>query len=688
MEKIVSYPDHVLAGIKRNHRSYPVPKNLRLFGGDTETVKGLPHTIQVSDDGITPMLRYVDRDTILPTFWELVRPAMREGGVNVCYFHNLKFDLMILFAAHHEAMYEQINAIKFHLGPDARPLPKAWWKEPEKTVLKVEILFGKVNAAEITEGHYYLEKDDALHFTGQAKLKILDSRAFTLASLDRSAKMFQLSVGKLKFNEDWGKNATRSKDFEEYAKQDVVVQWQLGRRIMDIHEKYGVRPSVSLPQFVSRVFRHDFFKEKWHIAFPPLDVVRAAEFSYHGGKNGKSCPCPGHCSDEELLRRPVFQCKRPYVVDDCYEADINSAFPWAMRELPSFVGGRYRRVDRYLGSGNVGVYCLSGKVSDRTRHPIIFSHRFVPVCGPYDSVWTTGYEVEKALSSPEVTITKCWGYVWEPKDPDGPNPFRDYVDHFYKLKEETPKNDPYYNFYKIALNSLYGKLVGAVEEHELERFGKTEEEADERQASFRERGLSVDYRWDEALKEFVRIQKQTVAGQMYHPFIAALITGRVRALIYDLETKYHALHTATDSIKTTMPVEEVKGLGGWKVECFGRCYLLRNKLYLHMDKRGDRAPEGSWARDLGEDGQWLVKAAFHGFKGPKVREVKGPEDRPTHDYKEFLWRKRNQLMRDRKLTYQYQHVVGLREGMRRGETPAEFVWRTETLNLGGEDGDI
>jgi hypothetical protein len=430
---------------------------------------------------------------------------------------------------------------------------------------------------------------------------------------------------------------------------------------MDIHAKYAVRPSVSLPQFVSGVFRHDFFKEKWEIEFPPLDVVRAVEFSYHGGKNG-------------------FYIDGPTVMEDLYEIDINSAFPWAMRELPSFIGGRYRRVDRFV-PGSVGVYCLSGEVSPRTRYPIIFDHTFRPVAGGFEDTWTTSYETEKALESDDVKVTKCWGYVWEPKDAEGPNPFRDYVDHFYKLKEETPKDDPYYNFYKIALNSLYGKLVGVIDEYELERLttsGAAEEgelghgsSGDEpptresQEAVLREHAFAVNYKWDEALGRFVHVQKKSVAGQMYHPFIASLITGRVRALIYELETKYKAVHTATDSIKTAIKPEERKGLGGWKQECFGRCYLFRNKLYLHFDKTGKRASEGSWARDLSEDGQWLVKSAFHGFKGPF----------------QSLFDNRRKLIRDGKIKYKYRHVVGLREGLRRGETPADFVWREETMRL-------
>ena len=415
-----------------------------------------------------------------------------------------------------------------------------------------------------------------------------------------------------------------------------------------------------MPQFIARVFRHDFLgpspqteagatsvpraskkptKVGWTVEFPPLDCVRAAELSYHGGKNG-------------------FYLDGPQVLDNVSEIDINSAFPWAMRNLPSFIGGQYRKVDSYK-AGHAGVYCLTGTVAPTTKYPLLFSHGFRAIKGPFENVWTTSYETESALSSSEIDITGCWGWIWEPADVNGPNPFRDFVEHFYKLKDTTPKTDPYHHFYKIALNSLYGKLVGAVEEHDVDILTADSD------GNFNEKGLESDYKWDEALKTYVRTSKEFVAGQMYNPFIASLITGRVRALIHGLETKYQALHTATDSIKTLRPVEEKKGLGGWKLECRGRCYLFRNKLYLHFDKTAKPPDEKAWNFGLTENGQQLTKAAFHGFKGP-FRE---------------LFDRRRELIKNGEMEYSYTHVVGLREGMKRGETPADFVRRTETMKL-------
>lgn len=635
MEKTVTYPNHVTAGILPNHRAHPLPGNLRLFGADTETVHGNPHTIQAwagpSDDGENENvhLEYVTRRTILPSFWSWMRPRLRESGVNVCYFHNLKFDLMILLSDHHLSVYEQGGRSEFFLEFDGGPLKKKLAADPLRLVVKAEVLFGKVNAMTLTEGKHYMESG-SLRFRSTAELKIFDSRAFTQAGLDRSLKMFQIPLSKLKSPEGLGSVPLKTKEFEDYAKKDVVAEWHLGRRIMDIHGKYKVRPSVSLPQFMSRVFRHDFFKPSERIDFPPEDIVHAAELSYHGGKNGMYAD--------------------PGVYEDVTEVDINSAYPWAMRSLPSFLKGEYVSVDGWAGPEAAGIYKISGWTDPKAVYPLVFDHLFRRVDGEFKDVWTTSYEVDRILKASFIRVTDISGWVWRPRGSPG-NPFRDFVDHFFELKQKTPRDDPYYTFYKIALNALYGKLVGVVEERELMDLDDGDESA----------VVRADYKWDSALGRYVKAVVKNVAGQMYNPFIATLITGKVRALLYDLETKYEALHSATDSIKTLKKIDEVPGLGGWKEECYGRCWIFRNKLYLHFDGTGKKEA----FRGIKDRDQNLVKYALHAYKGSV----------------EDLFKNRKELLRDGKMEYEFQHVVGLREGLRRKETPGDFVRRRETLVL-------
>ena len=402
------------------------------------------------------------------------------------------------------------------------------------------------------------------------------------------------------------------------------------------------------------------------IPFPPIEVVKASEKSYHGGKNG-------------------FYLDAPQVVEDVYELDISSAYPFAMKALPGIDKGRYCRVECYK-DGYAGIYCLTGRAEKaRGLYPLVFDHSFSPVRGDFENLWHTGHELKRMLALKwGVKLEPYYGYVWQPGE-GSYNPFARFVDHFYGKKESTPKSDPYYHLYKIVLNALYGKLASTIEVKSAD--------AEDEIKKLRLMGVDIptcvriDQRYDKLLGRYVHLVKSWRAGALYNPFLASQITGHARSYLYDLEKSHSSLHSATDSIKTTRPVAAVKGLGGLKIECYGRCYLFRNKLYLHFSKSYDhcqhdathggypfRYPEkyldGTLHPKAGQplmdtDGQHLCKVGLHGYKGPLW----------------FLFENRHKLIREGKLKYTYKHVVGLREGLRRGWTPCDFIDIEETLSL-------
>ncbi len=632
MIKTVLIPAHVSKGITRNHKGHPATGNLHIFGADTETYHGYPHAIQLATaEGAN--LEYVKGRDALPTFVRMIYPHVRSKKVNVCYVHNLNFDLPVLFWGDHEEFYEQHNDIELWKAANGTKLPRKWYEQEEiAEVLKIKILFGKVNAAKFEWGRHYLSGDEAKFETAR-RLLLYDSMAFTHASLSRSLTMFHIPEVKMEAPKGLGTKRIKGEAFEKYAIQDAVAVRALGLKIMEIHDRYAVRPSVSLPQFAGRVFRHHFMGAEDLIKFPPEECQKAAELSYHGGKNG-FYGLPG-------------------LYPNCVEVDINSAYPAAMAQLPDMIHGDYVRVNEYR-PGMVGIFCLSGKVDPRMKYPLIFDHKFKRVDGDFKDVWTTGYETALALECPEIIITASPGWAWAPGvvPKDFKNPFTEYVNNFYKLKETTPKDDPNYNFYKLALNSLYGKFVGTVERHHLCWVANAEGD---------EMLIRQDFRWDSVLEKYVQVETDHIAGGLYNPFVATLITGYVRAVLWGLETKYQALHSSTDSIKTVMPIEEVPGLGGWKKEVQGPCYIFRNKLYLHYDAENSKPG----VQGLSHEGHPLRKFAMHGFKG-KLKEY--------HDAREAL-------LRDGGLIYKYQHVVGLREGLKRKERPGDFVMREEFLSL-------
>lgn len=625
MLKEVTYPRHLRYGIKPLQGGQGLPENLVIFGGDTETVRGEPDCIQLVGPEDRALI-YVDRESIFKEFWGWMRGRCRIGGTNLVYFHNLNFDLRVIFRLYHLQMYEQYNSIEFEAAPG----------------VEVEMLFGKVNTATIKQG--------------RVKLQLLDSKAFTQASLARSLKMFKIPEGKNPKPKGLGQTSIRYlPGGPEYAMQDAVAVRALGLKIMEFHAAYNIRPTITLPSYSSRVFRSHFMKLGETIPFPPPEVLKAAESSYHGGKNG-------------------HYLAGPEVLEDLYEVDISSAYPHAMKSLPPLTKGTYARVET-LSPKYEGIYCISG-FTRQEKYPAIFDSAFrkIPSNTKFENIWITSYELRAVLDLSTIEIKSLWGYAWIP-EAGATNPFARYVDHFYTKKESCSKEDAFYNLYKIALNGLYGKLCATQEQVSLEAKKEIEK--------LREAGVKIppgfvlNERFDSVLNDHVEVKRKWVAGSMYNPFWASLITGHTRAYLYRLEHKLEAVHAATDSVKALVPHEKVAGLGGLKVECFGRAYLLRNKLYLHCSYDSEfcghkeppyKYPEGHPREGqflVDDDGQHLCKVALHGFKG----------------YVWELWEARHRLIKERGLDYDYTHVVGLREGMKRKESVCDFVKRRERLTL-------
>lgn len=648
MKKRVTYPLFTRRGITANHRSYPLDANLRVMGADTETCRGSPMTLQASD-GEGELFEYVKPETIFPTFRDWVLPRCRSKGVNVCYVHFLRFDLPVIFFEKRLALYEQGNEFEFELHG-----------------CKVKGLFGKVNKFDI-------EADGK-------KLQVLDSWAFTQAGLDASLKMYKIGarkkkkprcrfcLGKAPYCAECRYSGTRlgwvrydtlppgdweRLEFEAYAKGDASSLQKLGESIMGFHKRYTVRPSISLPQFASRVFRHHFMEPKEVIPPPPPAVIVASEASYHGGMNWAPPECP-------------------LVVEGAREADINGAYAHAMKVLPQFVQGFYARVEGF-DEDHVGVYKVTGEQD--IKYPIIYSEAFEPIHGKFSGVWITGHELARARRVMDLKIEDGW--IWAHDKTYRHNPLAEYVDHFYGLKEKTDRASADYYFYKTCSNALYGKFCAAVEHRERKNFTVAVKGLDKAAVMGMAKSQSTDYTWDDVTKSCVKIETTHRAGLLTNFFIASQVTGHVRAQLWDLLTQYDGFHAATDAIKTVRPIEGTPGLGGLKIETEGRCYVFRNKLYLHFaestkfcghkrDKKDEEGnPVNAWRYELHDEGQHLCKYGLHGFKG-KVRD---------------LYAARKRLLKGESYAYSYGHMVGLREGFKRRDEICSWKERSETLRL-------
>jgi hypothetical protein len=200
--------------------------------------------------------------------------------------------------------------------------------------------------------------------------------------------------------------------------------------------------------------------------------------------------------------------------------------------------------------------------------------------GDISDAWTTSYELDAAIAEGEIEVTRCVGWIMR-GDPGGP--LTAYVDRFFEQKRTAIGAAR--NAAKLFLNSLYGKffqkvplgIIGYYDADNLDDDGHVQLVQTDPTALF-------DYQ----------------AGGLYHPPIASLITGFVRAKIHRLEHKYEAIMTSTDgffAMGKPDPADIGKQLGGLTVER-GHLSIWRERLY-----------------DFRPRGNGKAKYALHGFRG-------------------------------------------------------------------------
>lgn len=561
------------------------------IGADTETCDGDINCFQLSHDGEKANVYFTRKARVERDFLETLDsfPRARDRQF-VLWFHNLTFDLPMLLSTRHNILRNE----EFDFDSNG-------WN--------IKGVYG--NLCFVT-----LRKGDKC-------VQILDTLAYFKTTLEKLGEIFCPNLPKLKTPKDIGAKFFTEKDhgFVAYAKRDSVICQIVGTRILEMHKRYGIPLSVSAPHMASRIFRRKFLQ--YPIPLPQRSVLYSALNSYHGGKNNFP------------VKRGLF--KNVSVVD------IKSAYPFAMAQLPSFSNRdlyfEFHPVGKIKTVPPFGIYKIDG-LAKLTPWPIIYDHAFKPVYGEFSGIWITGFELNQALKSALVEIENCFGYFYDSKADKLPSPFASYVEHFYKLKESA-KDKGERDFFKLLLNSLYGKFIETRGASSL---------------------LNVSYDID---KNEVQFSLELIAGGLFNPFIATLITGHTRAYIHALEVQYRAIHTSTDGIMSQSTIGGTgNALGQYNVESKGPVLLLRNKLYIcyssrKIDAAKDR--EGKPLRSKIYPQYWIKKYALHGFFAD------------VHTLEKMVKNNVNE--------YEYVHVNKLRESFRRKLKVNRFQKSKRTLNL-------
>jgi hypothetical protein len=524
-----------------------------IIGYDSEAEDGYPFMMQFSFPDTAEsqtMLRPVSRRKYagLHTFMQVVhRKCVRRDREYLIFGHNLTYEFTQLFH----------DLEPFVRLADDFVIPYTY-NEPGEIVADYTL------RAANNKRHFVTIRNDTTHVV----VKLYDSGSFFPTKLEIAARSVGI-VGKLDKPPVFSRRQARTKSFQAYARRDAYITRRLGEQIIEWHTQYDVRTCISAPHFAASVFRRRFMTGPIPLA-KPRELEQYGLYSYHGGKNG-------------------YYRGGPMEIPNVYNFDIRSAYPEAMRQLPDVQESLWKRVVGYQ-PGSHGVWRI---VADYRRCTFrgmqtIGGSWDVP-SGRIEPAFLTSYEIDAMLERDEITLHDAEGWVM-----DGPSggPLVAYVDRFYEQKR-TATDDTLRMLAKLLLNSLYGKF-----------FQKTPLG----DAGIGVLGADGELTWQLTNSEGKYDYK---AGGLYHPPIASLITGFVRAKIHRLEHKYDAIMTSTDGLFATRAPDPAD-LGtdlGMLDAIPGRLRIWRERLYLF-----DSGTHG--VEDCTEPERCKEhKPALHGFRG-------------------------------------------------------------------------
>ena len=576
---------------------------VKIYGADIETINGEPRLLTLTSELLYNKVQCirVNKKTIIQKFLFSLYNTISRGHINIVFFHNLNHDLVALF-------YQDYTIFR-------------------STNFKIN--FGKNITAEIFSGNTWFMQ---VHYHDiNTIVYVLDSYRYVFTSLAVISKQLNFKFQKKELSKqgqkDLGKKLTP--EIIDYAIYDTLAEYELAQWIMNIHQLYNVKHSVSLAHLASEIFRTTFIPQGKKILQTTGIATNYAIRSYHGGRNGLY----------------INDC--PKLIKGITELDIISSYPNAMQNLPNFLEGKYEHVDTYE-KNYAGVYRVECAYN-RVKYPICFDENFKSIDESESEnervLYLTGYDIYQATQNKELKIKSIYGVIFIPSENQRNNPLRNYALDFFEKKQNTSKSDSRYLIYKLLLNALYGKF-----------FQRTED---------------VTYQ----LIDNQYIRKSWVkAGGLFQPFIASMITSYARVELNKLEYKYKSIHSSTDSIKFKGKINEKllpSGLGGLTKEIFGDCLIFRNKLYIHYNNDVEdtekinkliRKMDNKKFLELNKK-KHFVKYALHGYQG---------------NIKQLL-----EMYETGKYEYEAKRMIKVREAIKgkKGYKALQFIDEKRKLNL-------
>ena len=277
-------------------------------------------------------------------------------------------------------------------------------------------------------------------------------------------------------------------------------------------------------------------------------------------------------------------------------ADVNSLYPTVMRNVPE-VGqvpreypAKFSHFDFNYRPDVIGFYEAEVEVPDDMYCPplgvvweIDGGHKFIFPTGRFKGYWST-LELEYAKTLGVKVIRTGQGAIFE----GGGNFFRRYVDDLYEIRERSERESVDNVIAKLLLNSCYGRFGLKVNRENLV--------VDEGQAGIQTGAGGDGFILENSGSKIRLVKEPKVLNTFNNVAVSAWVTSASRVYMHRLYMKglSELYYTDTDSLFTTAPFSDEKGLGGLKIEyeaaaaCFFAPQNLRGGWYF-----GSEVPEKS-----------------------------------------------------------------------------------------------
>ena len=542
------------------------------YGGlDTETVNGMPYTLQIADQtGRREIVWLYGNARIARNVLYDILDKMPDKSISVFGFYFFKYDVQVLLRDHPE-LFTGLASLGSFIN-----------KKGEKEYDFSED--GYTWSGVITWPTVFV-----IIRRGSRVLLLIDLFRFYEGGLARVAVDLKLPFKKFKTpacvkGAREPKGARELKQFNAYAIQDAVVALSILETVKQTHEEFQLSWSLSNAHMFWKIFKKNFTVNPKTRKAQGLDVpdyfmqINGLK-SYHGGRNSLTVP------------------RLPFRHSSIKVYDVNSMYPYVGTILPGFFSGTWCWSLQNPVIRPNGIYCISGYIKRGSCFPyqLIMSHggNYLPV-GGFQKVWITGIEILTAFKYKILEIKDVWGFEWEKGDSDL-LPFKNYFEHYYKEKASHKDIHPVlYHRAKVAMNTIYGKLAACIPHQERNEDGTKN---------------SKTY---------------LTPGGAFNSPIASLFTAHSRCIIFEAEVEYGSFQSATDAIYISGPnyPKESKRIGEFSLETTGELVVGRNKLYAVISHDGKGSFTGF--KKEGEKKVWywegrkILKYALHAFMGTPI----------------------------------------------------------------------